>query len=123
MQIRKEWNKNKISKQIDQMFDRYFELCDEDESGTIDKKEFYTLLRLNVVDYKDRNLLKDWVNDIYSNVVNSELTKDQFKRVLLHNKTIRSLIDKTIKVIKDIDAIIDSDLEKMFQTAIGKVVW
>jgi hypothetical protein len=60
------------------------------------------------------------VNDIYGNVVNSELTKDQFKRVLLHNKTIRSLIDKTIKVIKDIDAIIDSDLEKMFQTAIGR---
>ena len=36
-------------------------------------------------------------------------------RVLLHNKTIRTMIDKTIKVIKDINKIIDSDFESMFQ--------
>ena len=29
--------KDKITKRLDEMFDRYFELCDEDGSGTIDK--------------------------------------------------------------------------------------
>jgi len=31
------FSKNKIAKELDLMFDHYFELCDEDDSGTIDK--------------------------------------------------------------------------------------
>lgn len=42
-------SKNDIGKKIDHIFDRYFELWDEDDSGTIDRKEFYNLLRLNIV--------------------------------------------------------------------------
>jgi Ca2+-binding EF-hand superfamily protein len=39
---------------LDKYTEAYFELCDEDNSGTIDKKEFYTLLRMNIIDFKDR---------------------------------------------------------------------
>ena len=41
--------KDDMGIKIDQIFDRYFELCDEDGSGTIDRQEFYNLLRLNIV--------------------------------------------------------------------------
>ncbi|CAI2380229.1 unnamed protein product [Moneuplotes crassus] len=118
-------SQDKITKEFNDMFDRYFELCDEDDSGTIDKKEFYTLLRLNVNDYKDRNLLKDCINDIYHNHPTKkgesvvELSKDEFKTVLMHNKIIRSLIDKTLKIIKTLTKMIEADLEKMFQNTLG----
>ena len=43
--------------------------------------------------------------------------KVSLNKVLLHNKTIRMMIDKTIKVIKDINKIIDADFESLFQNA------
>lgn len=47
--------------------DTFFDLCDEDNSGTIDKKEFYNLLRLNATtSYEDRERLKFYVNQIFN---------------------------------------------------------
>ena len=56
----------------------FFEICDEDNSGTIDKKEFYNLLKLSIIDYEDRSSLKNYVNEIfaeYDHDKNGELTK------------------------------------------------
>lgn len=56
----------------------FFEICDEDNSGTIDKKEFYNLLKLSIVDYEDRSSLRNFVNEIFQTVDkngNGELTK------------------------------------------------
>lgn len=48
---------------FEEKLDTFFDLCDEDNSGTIDKKEFYNLLRLNATtSYEDRERLKFYVN-------------------------------------------------------------
>jgi len=44
----------------------FFEICDEDNSGTIDKKEFYNLLKMSIVDYEDRSSLRQYVNEIFA---------------------------------------------------------
>ena len=69
----------------------------EDNSGTIDKKEFYTLLRLNVTDYEDRNRLKTYVNEIFQHYDKNgkgELTKDQMLEACSTNPKIKNLIEK-----------------------------
>lgn len=52
---------------FEEKLDTFFDLCDEDSSGTIDKKEFYNLLRLNATtSYEDRERLKFYVNQIFN---------------------------------------------------------
>jgi EF-hand domain pair len=52
---------------FDEKLDTFFDLCDEDNSGTIDKKEFYNLLRMNATtSYEDRERLKFYVNQIFN---------------------------------------------------------
>ena len=41
------------SNTLQEKLDTFFVLCDEDESGTIDRKEFYNLLKFNIVDPHD----------------------------------------------------------------------
>jgi Ca2+-binding EF-hand superfamily protein len=60
----------------------FFEICDEDNSGTIDKKEFYNMLKLSIVDYDDRSSLRNFVNEIFKVVdkdSNGEITKEEMK--------------------------------------------
>ena len=67
---------------IEEKLDKFFDLCDEDGSGTISKKEFYTLLKLNVTDYEDRSNLKTYVSEIFKEfdkVGNGELSKEVMK--------------------------------------------
>lgn len=48
---------------FEEKLETFFDLCDEDKSGTIDKKEFYDLLKLNATtSYDDRETLKLYVN-------------------------------------------------------------
>lgn len=56
----------------------FFDICDEDNSGTIDKREFYNLLKLSIIDYEDRSSLRNFVNEIFQMVDkdgNGEITK------------------------------------------------
>ena len=46
----------------------FFDICDEDGSGTIDKKEFYNLLKLSMVNYEDVSSLKSLVSKIFDMV-------------------------------------------------------
>ena len=62
----------------------------------------------------------DCISEIYNEANKEELSKEEFKHALLHNKIIRSLIDKVLKIIKSIDKIIQADLEKMIQMTMGK---
>ena len=43
----------------------FFELCDDDGSGSIDRKEFYSLLKLNLSDYDERKKLQTYINDVF----------------------------------------------------------
>jgi len=46
----------------------FFDICDEDNSGTIDKKEFYNLLKLSMVNYEDVSSLKGLVKKLFAMV-------------------------------------------------------
>ena len=107
---------------FEQKLDKFFDLCDEDSSGTIDKKEFYTLLRLNVTDYEDRNRLKTYVNEIFQHCDKDgkeELTKEQMMVACSTNLKIKNLIEKNVKILKDIDNWIASDFARPFTTKIS----
>eukprot|EP00347_Sterkiella_histriomuscorum_P002978 403366069 len=107
---------------FEEKLDKFFDLCDEDNSGTIDKKEFYTLLRLNVTDYEDRNRLKTYVNEIFQQFDkrgNGDLTKEEMKEACSSNPKIKNLIEKNVKILKDIDNWIESDFARPFTTKIS----
>ena len=107
---------------FEEKLDKFFILCDEDNSGTIDKKEFYTLLRLNVTDYEDRNRLKTYVNEIFQQFDKTgkgELTMEEMKDACSTNPKIKNLIEKNVKILKDIDNWIESDFARPFTTKIS----
>lgn len=58
----------------------FFQVCDTDGSGTIDKKEFYNVLKESVLDFKDRTELKGLVNEMFDMAdinKNGELSKSE----------------------------------------------
>ena len=56
----------------------FFDLCDDENSGYIEKKEFYNLLRLNATtSYEDRDRLKFYVNQIFSHFENTQSEAQQ----------------------------------------------
>ena len=62
------------------MYVGFFDICDEDNSGTIDKKEFYNLMKLSMINYEDRSSLRTLVSQIFSMVDkdgNGEITKQE----------------------------------------------
>ena len=44
---------------------KFFDLCDDDHSGSIDRVEFYSLLKLNLNDYEEIKRLKSYVKEIF----------------------------------------------------------
>jgi len=80
------------------------------------------MLRLNVSDYEDRNKLKSYVNEIFLQFdkgKKGELTKEEMKNACQSNQKIKNLIEKNVKILKDIDSWIESDFAKPFRTKIS----
>eukprot|EP00347_Sterkiella_histriomuscorum_P010425 403376350 len=101
--------------------DRFFDICDEDNSGTIDKKEFYNLLKLSMVNYEDVSSLKSLVGKLFAMVDKrgtGEITKQEMQYACQNNQQIKDLIEKNVKILKEVDHWIESDLEKPFHTRI-----
>lgn len=101
--------------------DKFFDICDEDNSGTIDKKEFYNLLKMSLIDYEDRSSLRAFVNEIFQAADidgNGELTKKELYNACSKDERIKKLIEKNLKLLKEVDHWIDSDLQKPFHTRI-----
>ena len=99
----------------------FFDICDEDNSGTIDKKEFYNLLKLSMINYEDRSSLRGLVQAIFTMVDkdgNGEITKQEMQWACANNLQIKELIEKNVKILKEVDQWIESDLEKPFHTRI-----
>jgi Ca2+-binding EF-hand superfamily protein len=64
-----------------------FELCDEDESGAIDRKEFYNLLKYSAESNSDRQALKSFGKENkLENMQEIEFSKQEFKKTCLKNK-------------------------------------
>ncbi|CDW78050.1 ef hand domain containing protein [Stylonychia lemnae] len=101
--------------------DRFFDICDEDGSGTIDRKEFYNLLKLSMVNYEDVSSLKSLVKKLFAMVDKrgtGEITKQEMQYACQNNQQIKDLIEKNVKILKEVDHWIESDLEKPFHTRI-----
>ena len=45
--------------------EKFIDLCDVDGDGSINKVEFYNLLKLNINDYEDKKRLKYYVKEIF----------------------------------------------------------
>lgn len=43
----------------------FFELCDKNNNGTIDKKEFYEVIKESLIDYQDWADIKEIINWIF----------------------------------------------------------
>ena len=62
------------SNTFEDKLDTFFDLCDEDNSDTIDKKEFYNLLRITIAtSYEDREKIKELVNQVFNSSCPSPL--------------------------------------------------
>jgi EF-hand domain pair len=88
---------------FEEKLDTFFDLCDEDNSGTIDKKEFYNLLRLNATtSYEDRERLKFYVNQIfnYFDTPAAQVQAKQLADMIKMGRHIESLPDLSSKFLK-----------------------
>ena len=56
----------------------FFDICDENNNGTISEKEFYNLIKMNILNYEDKTALKTSVRTIFHSLDkgnNGEITK------------------------------------------------
>ncbi len=107
----------------------FFDICDEDNNGAISEKEFYNVLKLNIINDRDKRMLRQTVREIFNSVRNSahgELSRfapsaDQSFRkelsaAIRSNAQIKDIIEKNMRILNDVDRWISSDLAKPFQT-------
>lgn len=88
---------------FEEKLDTFFDLCDEDNSGTIDKKEFYNLLRLNATtSYEDRERLKFYVNQIFNHfdTPQAQIQSSHIKDMLSLKRPVQSLGDMSTKFLQ-----------------------
>ena len=79
---------------------KFFDLADDDGSGSIDRKEFYSLLKLNLNDYEDKKRLKIYVKEIFKEYdYDGDGALDRFEMIDACNKNwkIKSLIEGNVK--------------------------
>ena len=89
-----------------QKIGKFFDLCDDDGSGSIDRKEFYSLLKLNLNDYDDKKRLKQYVKDIFRDFDydgDGELSKDEMIDACMQNWKIKSLIESNSRTVKSLE--------------------
>jgi len=92
----------------------FFDLCDEDGSGSISKKEFTNLFKKNIINSDEKLNLKQAVDKIFNSVEtteNGEITFEQLKVGCEKHKDIYDIIDKNLIALKSIDMIIDNDIK------------
>ena len=83
--------RNSVVKKLE----RFFDLVDEDQSGTINKKELYNMFKLNCVNHEDRLKLQSYVNEIFDEFDSSKmgyLTRDELLRANTSNPLIKIMI-------------------------------
>lgn len=93
----------------------FFDLCDEDRSGTISKTEFINLFKKNLINSDEKMGMKVVIEKIFSsatgNEYNNEITFEQLKKGCAKHKEMYNIIDKNLNALKSIDHIIDNDIK------------
>ena len=56
-------------------------MCDEDNNGSISKKEFYKILKLNMTNENDKKILWKTVEEIYGSF--QQTASDELSRYLI----------------------------------------
>ena len=92
----------------------FFRLCDTDNSNTVSREEFYTMLKRNIIDRGDIQFLKKSVEKIFAMYKDQgdELTLEQFVEGFKANKDLENVINNNMLALKTIDKVIDEDVKK-----------
>ena len=91
----------------------FFRLCDADHSNSISKKEFYTMLKRNIINKDDIRSLKKSVEKIFNSYGGDvELTLEQLTEGFRANKELGAVLNKNMLSLKTIDSVIDDDVKK-----------
>lgn len=101
---------------------KFFDLADDDGSGSIDRKEFYSLLKLNLNDYEERKRLKIYVKEIFKEYDydgDGELDRLEMIDACCKNWKIKNLIEGNVKSLKNLQKGIEKDFYKGFTTKIS----
>lgn len=101
---------------------KFFDLCDDDRSGTIDKKEFYGLLKLIFDDYDEKKKLKQYVKEIFEEYDydgSGCLDREEMVDACVKDWRIKNLIETTFKRLKNLEKWIDRDFSRKFTTKIS----
>ena len=92
----------------------FFRLCDTDNSNTVSRKKFYSLLQSNLINRNDVPFLKKSVEKIFAMYKDQgdELTLEQFVEGFKANKDLENVINNNMLALKTIDKVIDEDVKK-----------
>ena len=99
---------------MEQKLKSFFDLCDEDGSGTISKIEFTNLFKKNLINSDERIGIKAAVDKIFASVDTDgtgEISFEELKIGCSKHKDIYDIIDKNLQALKSIDIIIDNDIK------------
>ena len=90
-----------------------FRLCDTDHSNSVSKKEFYTMLKRNIINKDDIAPLKKSIEKIFNLYGGDvELSLEQLTEGFKANKELEIIINKNMVTLKTIDSGIDNEVKK-----------
>ena len=90
-----------------------FRLCDTDHSNSVSKKEFYTMLKRNIINKDDIAPLKKSIEKIFNLYGGDvELSLEQLTEGFKANKELEVIINKNMVTLKTIDSGIDNEVKK-----------
>ena len=90
-----------------------FRLCDTDHSNSVSKKEFYTMLKRNIINKNDIAPLKKSIEKIFNLYGGDvELSLEQLTEGFKANKELEIIINKNMVTLKTIDSGIDNEVKK-----------
>ena len=91
----------------------FFTLCDTDHSNSVSKKEFYTMLKRNIINKDDIVPLKKSIEKIFNLYGGDvELSLEQLTEGFKANKELEAIINKNMVSLKTIDSGIDNEVKK-----------
>jgi len=106
---------------LEEKLEVFFDLCDEDNSGTIDEIELYRVLKLSLTSSDERANLRRAVKDLFREIDidgDGEITREEFFLAARKNENVRNLVEQNVKNLQNVDKWIDNDLERPFHSSL-----
>ena len=91
---------------FEEKLNSFFQLCDKNRNGTIDKKEFTDVIKDSLYDQKDWNDIKQLIDKIFTRLDadgSGEITKSELEKACRFDSRIKSIVCKNTSMLKEID--------------------